>query len=182
MRFVSRFLCLMLVITFASCGGSATPVVRDYTSGNPARNVHPQSVVGRCPPDDPSCVGSGGGGGGCDTVTGGTRVSAYCGLDPGYNIQVEQACNATGGIYISLESNPYYTGMVQCANSANQIRDVEDPNGCQGDVTATWYLNKTSEVTVKPLGGTATTDAATKGLRVGLDCYMTVDGFPIGYL
>ena len=63
MRVRAIFLCLGLLVTLASCsGGRDVPVVRDYTSANPTHDVRPQSVVGRCPPYDPSCVGGGGGG------------------------------------------------------------------------------------------------------------------------
>lgn len=167
LKHLSKLLCVAMLITLASCSGSGgtVPVVRDYTKGNPTHNVQPQSVVERCPPYDSSCKAGGGGGGG---------------ITKGYNTYVEQACWATNGIYISEEFDPATDGMVYCANSANPVRDDQDPNGCPGDVTATWSVTQPT-VTVKPLGGTSRTYNANKGIRIGLDCYMTVDGVPIGF-
>lgn len=64
MRVLVKLACLALFVAFVSCSGNSVPTVRDYTSANPTRNVNPQSVIARCPPNQYPCVGGGGGGGG----------------------------------------------------------------------------------------------------------------------
>lgn len=73
MKDFSRLLCLALIAALASCSGgsSAVPVVRDYTTGSPPQNAKPQSVIARCPPNDPGCAGGTGGDGGGGGGTGG---------------------------------------------------------------------------------------------------------------
>lgn len=83
MQILAKVLCLGFLLACVSCSGGTVPTVRDYTSGVPTRHVNPQSVIGRCPPYQPNCIGGGGGGGG-----GGT--------DPVYTIQCPYAPSCTG--------------------------------------------------------------------------------------
>ena len=54
MRIFAKVLCLSLFVVVASCSASSMPTVRDYTSRNPKHNVKPQSVIGLCPPSEPT--------------------------------------------------------------------------------------------------------------------------------
>jgi hypothetical protein len=78
LRLLSRILSLAFLIALASCSGGAVPNVHDYTSGTPTRHVNPQSVVARCPPDQPNCVGGGGGGCGGGGGTGDPLQYIHC--------------------------------------------------------------------------------------------------------
>lgn len=107
------------------------PVVRDYTNGNPSHNVNPQSVIARCPPDQPNRVGGGGGGG----------------TDPVYRIHCSGAASCAGTGYSVGQS-------VDCVNTYGAYT-----TGCGGQPgsgsgigvfylsNATCYLNFASDVT-----------------------------------
>lgn len=172
MKSLAKLLCVCLLVALASCsGGGSVPTVRDYTTGTPPHNVNPQSVIARCPPDQPYCTGGGGGGGGC-----------ACGLEPGYNTFDENDCIALGGVYLSLWQNPYYEGVVDCAYSGKPKVTQENPEGCQGDVTVTYDSYGKGTGTVKPLGMSGWQRTLYKGIRVSHDCSVTADGIADGYL
>lgn len=124
MKVLSRLLSIGLFIALVSCSGGSVPTVRDYTNGNPTHNVRPQSVVGRCPPNQPNCVGGGhgwgGGGGGIAT----TECLAALGcsmqslqdatlpdtVDPSTITDASSACAAIGESFDSVHSICFILG------------------------------------------------------------------------
>jgi hypothetical protein len=190
MRAIARPLTLALVVAMVSCsgGGSALPVIHDYTNaGTPAVSPKPQSVIPPYQPcSGPTCTGHGCSPG--DDSAGKTLTpDCVTGPLPGYNTLGEQTCNAGGGIYLSLQNVPASSGQVSCAiGGILPIVSDPSPNGCPSAVTVAWNASGSGTifvgaVTASPGIGTIEYTAS-KGIRVSLACTYFIDGVNEGAL
>jgi hypothetical protein len=166
LKIVSKLLCFALFIALASCSGGAVPVVRDYTSGHPARHVNPQSVVARCPPDEPGCVGGGYGGGGGDGYGGG-------GGRPVWNYTAEQVCAQQGGRWIDASATE--NSVFKCSYPSTTSDYTGEVFG-ETDGTITCDMVFKLPAAAKP----PTSIVVIEGLSTGGTTYATgvrIDGF-----
>ena len=172
MRAIARVLFLALIVTAISCsGGSTIPVVRDYTSGASPVNAKPQSVCIVNPGQLPCTCGP------ADVALPRGRApmpDCLVGSAPGYSTALEDACDAGGGIYISLENVVPKNGQVKCATGLSPVVTVNSPNGCTGYVAASWPgITGTGNISIT--GNVTENYPASQGIRVSLNCEYFID-------